>query len=188
MDRLFFAVLPDDDAKARIAALAARLRREHALTGTPIAPGRLHVSLYGVGSYGNPTPEVITAVEQAGTGVEASSFEVQFDRVLSFKRSSSLPLVLAGGNGLAALTAFRRALGVEMTKVGMRHPVRSSFTPHLTLLYDDHPIHEMDIDSIAWTVREFVLVQSLYGRGRHVHLVRWPLRHLSTRSSSGRGA
>jgi hypothetical protein len=32
------------------------------------------------------------------------------------------------------------------------------------------------IDAIQWTVRDFVLIQSLWGRGKHIHLARWSLR------------
>jgi len=35
---------------------------------------------------------------------------------------------------------------------------------------------ERSIDAIQSTVRDFVLVQSLRGRGKHIHLARWSLR------------
>jgi 2'-5' RNA ligase len=44
------------------------------------------------------------------------------------------------------------------------------------LLYDDHRIPDQPVEAISWIVREFVLVCSLHGQGRHIPLARWPLR------------
>ena len=41
-DRVFFAVMPDEAAIARIAELTAQLRRQHGLQGRAIAPQKLH--------------------------------------------------------------------------------------------------------------------------------------------------
>ena len=64
-----------------------------------------------------------------------------------------------------------------MKKAGIGQSVTPGFTPHLTLLYGDRIVTERSIEPIRWTVRDFVLVQSLRGRGesKHIHLARWPL-------------
>ena len=62
-----------------------------------------------------------------------------------------------------------------MKNTGFRR-IASRFTPHMTLLYGDHTVVEHSIDAIQLTVRDFVLVQSLRGRGKHIHLARWSLR------------
>jgi hypothetical protein len=46
----------------------------------------------------------------------------------------------------------------------------------MTLLYGDHTVVERSIDAIQLTVRDFVLIQCLRGRGKHIHLARWSLR------------
>jgi 2'-5' RNA ligase len=56
---------------------------------------------------------------------------------------------------------------------------RPSLTPHLTFLYGDHRVPDLDIDLISWTVREFVLGRSVHGQSRHMQLGRWPLRPTS---------
>ena len=48
------------------------------------------------------------------------------------------------------------------------------FKPHLTLIYDDCEANR-NIDSIEWTVREFVLVHSLVGKTQYRLLKRFPL-------------
>jgi len=54
--------------------------------------------------------------------------------------------------------------------------VKSSFNPHMTLLYDSCALQARTIDPVRWTMTEFVLVDSLRGRTRHVPLARWQLR------------
>jgi 2'-5' RNA ligase len=64
-----------------------------------------------------------------------------------------------------------------MQSVGFRDTGRASFKPHVTMMYTDEMMDEARVDEpIRWTVRDFVLVHSLQGRGRHVHCRRWPLR------------
>jgi RNA 2',3'-cyclic 3'-phosphodiesterase len=51
--------------------------------------------------------------------------------------------------------------------------VKPQYEPHVTLLYDDRCVAEQAVDTVRWTVREFVLVHSLHGQGRYVFLGRW---------------
>lgn len=55
MDNVSFAILPDEDAKARITDLGARLRRDHGVQGKPIAPDCLHVSVHALEPYDEAT-------------------------------------------------------------------------------------------------------------------------------------
>lgn len=176
MDNLFFAILPDREAKARIAALVARLRGERELPGSPVAPDRLHVSLHWVGDETTPAA-VIRAAKTAAAAIDAPCFQLAFDRASSFNGPRRIPLVLTSSVELPSLTAIRRSLSVELERAGLECPMRTGFTPHLTFLYTDRPVDPIEIDPVAWTVREFVLIRSLYGRRRHLHLARWPLRN-----------
>jgi RNA 2',3'-cyclic 3'-phosphodiesterase len=45
----------------------------------------------------------------------------------------------------------------------------------VTLLYGDEMVVAHPVEVIGWTVRDFVLVHSLLGRGRHIPLARWSL-------------
>ena len=53
--------------------------------------------------------------------------------------------------------------------------VERSFTPHLTLLWADRCVEAYPIAPITWTVRDFVLVLSLPGQSRHIHVGHWQL-------------
>ena len=175
-DRLFFAIYPDLDAAARIAKLAQRLRGEHGLRSTPLATEHFPITLHHLGDYVGLPQNIVAAASEAAAAVAMPPFEVAFDRAASFDRPRNRPFVLRGGDGLAALTAFQQALGTATKKAGLGRLTESRFTPHVTLLYDDRRVAEQAVETVGWTAHEFVLVDSLLGRTRHVPLARWPLR------------
>ncbi len=175
-DPLFFAIFPDEDAAARIAQHARHLRVEHGLKGRPLATERFHVTLHYLGDYvGLPQGDVARAAE-AAAAIVMPPFEVTFDRAASFLgRPGNHPLVLRGGNSVAALMAFQQVLSTAMRKIGVGDNRGKTYTPHVTLLYGDRCVAEQVVETISWTVHEFVLVHSLLGQKRHVPLARWRL-------------
>lgn len=175
-DRYFFAILPDAKAAARIARLAEQLRGAHGLKGKALGVGRLHITLHHVGDYRDPRQETVDRACDAAASVIASPFQVGLDRVGSFaRRPRNMPLVMLGGDGLIALSAFQQVLGVALAKAVVGKPASAGYTPHLTLLYDDHHVPAQPIEPIKWEAREFVLVHSLIGQGRHRAVARFPL-------------
>ena len=171
-DNLFFALLPDARARVRISALTQGLREKYALAGRPLAE-RVHVSLHGIGEYPSFPNEIAARAIEAVAGVTMAPFEIAFDRVMSFSgKPGQLPLALRG-KGAASATALQQALGAALAKAGLRG---GQSAPHLTLLYDARCIDEQPIEPIEWTVRQFVLVHSLLGKGVYKSLGRWPLR------------
>jgi 2'-5' RNA ligase len=181
-DRLFFAILPDEIAAQRIALLARHLRSKYRLQGRPIRTNHLHVSLYHLGDYSGLPQDVIARAKEAVSTVALPPFEIRFDRVVSSsggridpERRRNYPLVLPVNDGLAELMGLRRALASAMMKVGLLQAIRTIYTPHLTLLYDQGLIPEHSVEAIASAVREFVLVHSMLGKTQHVLLERWPL-------------
>lgn len=179
-DRLFFAIFPDRDSASRIAELAQQLRDEHGLRGKPLKTERFHVTLHHLGDYAGLPQGIVTCAGEAAACVTVAMppFEVAFDRAASFSSAPrNRPFVLRGGEvGVAALMAFQQALGMTMKKAGLGHWAKPGYTPHVTLLYDDHCIPEQAVETVAWKVHELVLVHSLIGQTRHVPLARWLLR------------
>ncbi|UYN93222.1 MAG: 2'-5' RNA ligase family protein [Enhydrobacter sp.] len=168
-DRLFFAVLPDPDTAARIAELARRLRTRHGLTGAPILPEHLHVTLLHVGDgIGLPPGLVATAIERT-EAVAMPRFRAEFDRVMSFKGG---PLVLAGDDSVIGLEILHQRLSDAFDA---RPRQARRFKPHLTLLRDRQRLAETAIEPIGWTASELVLVHSMLGLATHRHLARFPL-------------
>lgn len=173
-DRLFFAVAPDAAARERIHALAVHLRAELALRGRPLGPERYHVTLAFLGDHAGLPPRLVEQVSACAGTIALPPFDVALDRVASFARGRGSPLVLLGGDGVAGLRALAAALAGRLHDVA-RTDARP-YTPHLTLLRDDRVVAERPVAPIAWTAREFVLVHSAVGQGRHTVLGRWPLR------------
>jgi RNA 2',3'-cyclic 3'-phosphodiesterase len=175
-DSLFFAIRPDEGTAARIASCTEGLRTSYGLRGKPIAAGRLHITLHFLGSFqGIPQAMVAQAIDVARF-VHAAPFGITLDRAKSFySRKERLPLVLESGQTSPELKAFQRNLNAALKQAGLRNELRG-FTPHLTLLYDEHRVGEHAVPPIEWAVTEFVLVHSFVGHSRHEVLGRWPLK------------
>lgn len=175
-DGLFLAILPEEvHARPRIAGTAQQLRDQHGLRGKLLAADRYHISLHSFGEYHGLPPNLVPDVMRVAATIEVPPFDTVLDRAVSFLGGKQRPLVLCGGGDLAKFIAFQRAIGVAMQKVKPGR-AKQQFTPHLTVLYDQHGIEEQPIERIGWTVTEFVLVHSLLGRGQYNILGRWPLR------------
>jgi 2'-5' RNA ligase len=177
-DRLFFALLPDAAAIARIEKLVRDLQSDFGLKGKPLGAKRFHVTLHVVGDFAHFPQELADASVRVAQAVAAMpSFKLGFYRVGSFSRKArNMPLVLLGEDGLVTVEALQHALSLAMAQIGLGHGGREHYTPHLTLLYDDRHVAVRPIEPITWTAREFVLVRSLIGQSRHEVLARLPLR------------
>ncbi len=181
-DRLFFAIFPNQLACARIAQVADRLRVEHGLQGKLLPTSRLHVTLFFLGDYAGLPPEIVARASEAAAAVALPRFNVVFDRAKTFSgKRRSLPLVMLGSDGVAALNRLHRDLGKALEVVGLGSQWNTDYTPHVTLLYDSRSVADRVVEVVDWPVEEFVLVHSQLGRSKYVPLARWPL--LSQRES-----
>jgi 2'-5' RNA ligase len=177
IDFLFFALLVNSEDAAQIVQLRNHLCDESGLKGQRIAAHLLHITLHGIGVYDGLPRAAVDRAKQAGAAISAKPFDVVLDRATSFYRKrAGQPLVLRTCNEIALIT-FHQLLGTAMKNAGFRR-VASRFRPHMTLLYGDRMVVERSVEAVRWTVRDFVLVHSLRGRGQsqHIHLARWPLR------------
>jgi 2'-5' RNA ligase len=173
--RLFFAIVPDPDTALHIERLAQRLRVEHGLKGKPLPTAHFHVTVHFIGVHDTFFERVASWAQATASTISMPAFDVTFDHAASFHRTArERPVVLLGSDGVAALKEFHGILGTTLTKAGFNLKP-SSFTPHVTLLYDKLEVAERTIEPIHWTAREFVLVDSRVGKTQHVQLARWPL-------------
>lgn len=174
---LFFALLPERETVAPISQIGETVCGAHKFRGKPIWPDRLHLTLLPVGDRDLDLAEIVKRARNAAMRVRAAQFEMALDITESFYvRRESHPFVLGSGEGLQKLTALRRSLAQEMAHEGFDDYSRTSFTPHMTLMWADRCVDEYPVAPIRWTVRDFVLVMSLVGKSRHEYLARWPLR------------
>jgi tRNA(adenine34) deaminase len=146
------------------------------LKGRPLARERFHITLHHLGDYAGIRQDVVAAAVQAASKVEVPAFDVSLDRVGSFRtRAPRKPCVLRGSSGVADLVTLHEALGAAMRGTILGSWVHSSFTPHVTLLYDEQMVEERAVAPVRWPVREFLLIHSLLGQTKYIVLGRWIL-------------
>ncbi|NYE60023.1 2'-5' RNA ligase [Duganella sp. 1224] len=167
-DRLFFALAPDAVASAAIGALTAELKARHGMQGRPIADAKLHCTLCNLGDFAGMPDALIARASAAASSLAAVTppFVVSFDTAQTFvNRARNRPFVLTGGDGVVGATALYRNLAGALLKAGIAGNPHS-YTPHVTLLYDDVTAPPQPVAPVAWTVREFVLLHSHIGQAR----------------------
>jgi 2'-5' RNA ligase len=170
---LFFALLPPDAVRPAMERLGGTLQQAHRLRGRRITKDRLHNTLAAVHDAGS-IRENIERAKNVGARIRYPSFPVRFEWTGSFKVGQArYPLVLRGEDGLKPLIEFRQEICSQMVRAGFA--VARNYTPHVTLLWADRCVEEYPIAPIGWTARDFVLVLSVSGTSRHIHLGCWQL-------------
>lgn len=168
--RLFFGIWPDARAAESLRQLTARLRRDGVMSGRPVDTDRLHLTLHHLGEFADQVPQsLLPSAQEAAATVKTAPFDVIFDRIGGTRDR----LLLRASDKLTALRDFRQALSTALVKAGLRRDI--DFNPHVTLSYDSGDIPETLIQPIGWSVREFVLVESLLGQHKHIRHGVWPI-------------
>ncbi|OGA82808.1 MAG: 2'-5' RNA ligase [Burkholderiales bacterium GWA2_64_37] len=168
---LFFSIFPPPDDAVEIFSFASSLLKAQGLTGKPLLPHRLHVTLHDLGNFAELPLDIVERAVRAGNALAGDAFEVVFDHALSYPSSGTY--VLSGDEGARQVTAFREELGEAMKSHGLR--VKRSFTPHMTLVYDKRVVAEHAVEPVNWAAHEFVLIRSHRGKGIYDVLSRWSL-------------
>jgi 2'-5' RNA ligase len=169
--RVFFALQPEVAAAREARGLAERLRLARGLKGRPITAERFHVSLHSLGDA--PSDQTISKACEAVSAVAQRSFLVALNRVATFGGGA---LVLYGDEGVIGIDLLHKALHSALVASGVTRGPPRAFEPHMTLLWDPREAAEQVLlEPIGWRAREFVLLRSLNGEGRHEVLARWSL-------------
>jgi RNA 2',3'-cyclic 3'-phosphodiesterase len=170
--RLFFALWPDEDVRASLAAAAGKL---HELRGgRRTRPDTLHLTLVFVGEIAvERLPELLAAA----AGVAVPTFEVLFDHSDCWRHNHVAHL----GASLSppALLELVGQLESRLSSAGIAFD-RRPYVPHITLLRkaDCSPgIENPALAPIRWLARDFVLVRSSLRSGGALYeqIGRWPL-------------
>jgi 2'-5' RNA ligase len=163
---------PDADAVRALSQLESR-RPDGA---RPMDPARLHVSLYSLGLHRRlPRRQVVEAVQAAG-GVRFTPFVVELDRMATWGRGlGPLPVVAWADEGVCGVRLLHEALHRALAGTADWRRRKPAIEPHLTLWRASGRMPETFIAPIRWWVRDFVLLDSRYGEGRHEVLDRFPL-------------
>jgi 2'-5' RNA ligase len=162
---LFFALWPDTALRAAL--------HEHALVlaqnsgGRVTRPGNLHLTLAFLG---NVPRTRIAQLESIVCGCAAAGFNLRLDKTGYWSRQHIV--WMAPQNVPAALSAIVFAMEAALRENGFRVDARE-WRPHITLLRDARAPSAMPPLALDWTVREFVMVESL--RGAYQVIARWSL-------------
>lgn len=148
--RLFFAFWPDAATRAAIEAARAGL---FPLSGRPVEPGNLHVTVAFLGNVDGARLERLRSL--AGP---VAAFTIAFDRLELWRK----PKVLTATSGQPAprAAAIVDALWQRLDRLGFARDPRP-FVPHITLARDVRSVRPgLRWSTVAWTVDRVQLVES----------------------------
>lgn len=174
--RLFFALLPDEAARASMSRAAAWLQSSHQPIGRWIAPAEFHVTLRFLGEDSRLNEALVERAMSAADAVRMDAFDLVFDSASSF-HGARPPWVLRCREPSEPLHRLWHLLDRALAAQGVRSDSGLDFVPHVTVLrHADKPLPACAIDPIAWSVRDFALMHSQPGKPRrYVEIGRWPL-------------
>ncbi len=172
---LFLCLYPETEARLAFGAAQESLRAEFGVDGGLTAFDRIHLSLAGFGEFApGPDHRWTQRIARILKGVRMRPFRIALNTLVSFRSSKpTRPVVMTGEDGVVGVSMLLGALGRELRANGVGHGVAS--TPHVTLGWSDVVVPEQHVEPVTWKVREFVLIDSILGAGRHEILGRFPL-------------
>ena len=157
--RLFFALWPEDDLRARVVrATRAEVR---GTGGKPTPPENLHMTLNFLG----PTPQaLIQPLIERVSALPLAPFELTLEQYGCWQRAGTLWL---GPNETPRpLAELADGIGRISQELGLPRN-RRAFIPHMTLARKVNRLAPKEPPRpIHWPVHEFVLAESALG-GRH---------------------
>jgi 2'-5' RNA ligase len=162
--RLFFALWPDETARAALLRLQVHL---HPSPGArPVVPENLHLTMAFLGMQPAALlPEIMAILDR----VTVPEMTLEVDRYGCFSRAR---IAWAGSRrSPPALAALHEALTGELRQSGIGHDKASAFRPHISLLRnavcDSGPVEE----PYSWHAPQLALVHSTTMPGGPIYQV-----------------
>jgi 2'-5' RNA ligase len=174
-DPVLLLLYPPQGSARQITGIGSKVCDQYNLPGQRTETDRLHATVHFPCRFGRLSVTALAEIDDAVASLTMPPFLVGWSSVGSFGNGRPGPLVLLGDEGVVGVTMLRNELVTSMRMVGFRCGKRD-FTPHVTLNYEHGSVPLKHIDEIRWTVRELVLVCSLWGHHRHRVMRRWQLR------------
>lgn len=177
---LYFLLYPP----AHLAAVLAQLMHRMGLVpwadyGKPMAEERLHITVQKLGQFDGGVPgDELDRLVAVGNALAAEPFDISFNLLQAFHRGGGKGMAQLAGSaaGLQGVRNFEHCLAATMRRMGCADSqIRRSLNPHITLNYGYDRTIRSAIAPVAWRVTQFALVDSLYGKGQHDVVARWPL-------------
>lgn len=176
LHRLFFALVPPEPVREKIAATASSLRENGSLEARWVKPARYHVTLAFLGDHPSLRPSLLEAARAAVGKVRVAPFTWSPDQVASFTGRRP-PCVLRGAQTSQAMQTLWEQLRRELSLVRLGGRIERSFTPHVTLAYGQRDLPApITVTPIAWSIDRVILLHSeVGGSGDYETLGSWRL-------------
>jgi 2'-5' RNA ligase len=176
--RVFFALWPEPDVRARLHQETLRLHRR--LGGKPTHPDTLHLTLVFIGDVENSLLKDLAAT---AARIDCPGFELEFDREACWHHNHIAHIGI--DQPPTELFELVDQIASHLKVAGISFDVRP-YTPHITLVRKADCARFISravttenpaLEPIRWLARDFVLVRSsLRSEGaRYEQLGRWPL-------------
>ncbi|RUL67169.1 RNA 2',3'-cyclic phosphodiesterase [Dyella dinghuensis] len=174
--RLFFAVMPDENARHGISRAAGLVEQQHAdIHPRWINAKRYHATLNFLGEFPIFPEDIVRKAKAAGENLKAPSFSWTLDYVASF-RGHQPPCVLRSTVVPKPFTTLLEALNTALVYAGLQRHVDHKVVPHVTLAYGRRELPAITpVVPITWHVERVLLIYNGIGKGGYQILGSWPL-------------
>jgi 2'-5' RNA ligase len=177
LKRLFFALWPDSETRARCAAISAALKH----CGRPVRPDNLHVTLVFLGSVDEATE---TKLVDAAAAVNFAKISIRFYALNYWRRPRIICLCGKPEDSAAArLVGQLNALAAALEIPTDDRPYQA----HITLLRKANKLPTLAFEPIAWQSDAFCLAESCSTPEGVVYRVlkTWQIPQTDTEPNSG---
>lgn len=174
--RLFFALLPDAAARARLAQAAQALKASHpGLRARWVNPARYHATLHFLGDHALLRQDVVDAAVAAVGKLRMAPFEWVLHEAASF-HGRQPPFILRSSSVPEPLQQLWLDLRHALVLAGQGRHVARSFTPHVTVAYSHAALLDVTpLEPVAWRVERVALIHSVVGQQEYRVLAEWSL-------------
>jgi len=176
VDRLFFALWPDEAMRAQLGSAATHLRQKLRPEGRWVGTHRYHLTLHFLGDYPG-LPEALTQrAMEAAAAVRSPRFDLPIEQAGSF-RNRSIPWWLGPSQSSAPLKQLWRALRDALQAHSVPYDTKLRLSPHVTVLRDaTQVLAPTPVPLVTWPVESFALIHSHLGVDSRYHILgTWPL-------------
>ena len=176
--RAFFALMPDEGDRRRIAVSIHRLCDTAGVFNGRRPDEIWHISLAGIMAADSIPDSLFEQAGELARAVTMPAFDVAFDRVTTFgagKGGGPQPIVLLGQDGVTGVRLLQQQI-VDALLGGKEPRSARTFEPHMTLAYSRTTVVEKLIKPVRWRATSLILIQSFVGQTRYSVRGRWPLR------------
>lgn len=145
-----------------------------------VEPERLHLTLTRIPVWpGNMTATISRAWEVCAT-LQYSPFRVVLDELVVGDR-----VLLKPSETVLALDLFQFRLRSALADADLTSRTSRAFRPHMTISYRARTRRRVFVPPESWTIRDFVLIESLVGQRAQIERGRWALNDCTSNASRG---